>query len=1108
MCLRHREPGQPLWNPSPFSSPQRAIGSPDRGDQGQVWPHQSSQPPLLSREQQEQLQRMEVRAPLLYGRGGRAERTQEGSSGGSTYEAVQDEVRRQLRGVVEQLEASRVEANELRQEVARLQATQGVAARQAIEDQATAMVQPTGPPTTLGGHLHTGASTQSTSGLHAGASTRSTSGLHAGTSMPPATSGLHAGTSMPATSGLHAGASTQSALGLHAGASTQSTSGLHAGTSTQSTSGLHAGTSMSITSGLHAGTSMPTTSGLPAGASTSGTLGVQAGAPVIHSATTAAEGTPVEASADPMARLLEGLEKVIKKGAKGAEEVTKGGTDVPKLPEITENASVDFGDWLHCLEHSMGDISSGSSEWWQSVQDDAKIFYDGYQAADQLGRLTITPVASDDTKDVKWSRVDRRAASMLMGAVPDEVRRDLIAMRARTTLDIMCRLMVLYRPGSATEKSQLLRNLESPEPANTPGEALDKLRQWLRYQQRAADLGLVIPDPSVLLRGLDVMVKKPLGDAPEMSFRLNLLRYHMKVDVTPTLDNVKAIHKAMLGEFEQLGARRMKKFEPMATKLRAVDATTSPSTTTTGRHSAGNGGRAKGSDQRPCKFYLSDEGCRRGKSCRYEHSMKDISKAERRERCYECGAKGHMSSACPTRREQPQQRAMSTSDSPQSSTGGTHNKKGGRQPKNEEPVEQGVSAETTATTPTSTAEPPVQGVPLEQLIEDAQRLMKAFMDQKAGPTVKVLRVDGESSRVLEDSPSLKELLKEPEEWGRLCQMGLLDSGATHPLRPRTSEDQAAGLGPVNVTLAGENKVQMDQTRAGTILGGKDTQPIVPLGTLVKALGYEFAWDRKGCRLRHPTKKEIKVFTRSTCPEILQCDALRLIAKLKETMQSLSQLRASVMVAKERGERSWTETTTEYMKSGAREDGLKAVLAAPFMHQVPMDVQLAVVTDLPKDDEEAWQWFKQSPLNRVRRRQLWQAPEWTVHLFSGEGVRNDPLRDLPGLIEVDVRKGWDLNNDKIYGVLLWAARSGRIKHVIGGPPAATFMPFRYRGVSKGPQPVRSTLHPWGMPEGLGHDDRARVKNENVMLFKMVWLWAFAEAATPKEDGAWHQVGFLP
>ena len=65
------------------------------------------------------------------------------------------------------------------------------------------------------------------------------------------------------------------------------------------------------------------------------------------------------------------------------------------------------------------------------------------------------------------------------------------------------------------------------------------------------------------------------------------------------------------------------------------------------------------------------------------------------------------------------------------------------------------------------------------------------------------------------------------------------------------------------------------------------------------------------------------------------------------------------------------TITEYMKSGAREDGLKAVLAARFMHQVPMEVQLAVVADLPKDQKEAWQWFKQSPLNPVLIIQLWQ-----------------------------------------------------------------------------------------------------------------------------------------
>ena len=90
---------QMMWPPSPMGSPPqrgqpRPAGSPDT-DPG-LW----AQPTLLTQEQQEQLRRMEQRAPLLYGPQGRNERAQEGSSGGSTYEAVQDEVKRQLRGCI------------------------------------------------------------------------------------------------------------------------------------------------------------------------------------------------------------------------------------------------------------------------------------------------------------------------------------------------------------------------------------------------------------------------------------------------------------------------------------------------------------------------------------------------------------------------------------------------------------------------------------------------------------------------------------------------------------------------------------------------------------------------------------------------------------------------------------------------------------------------------------------------------------------------------------------------------------------------------------------------------------------------------------------------
>ena len=140
---------QVMWPPSPMGSPPqrsqvRPAGSPDT-DPG-LW----AQPTLLTQEQQEQLRRMEQRAPLLYGPQGRSERAQEGSSGGSTYEAVQDEVKRQLRGVVSQLEASKREAQGLREEVEQLRAEQHHAAAAAA---ARNMRPPAGPPTTLGGYL-------------------------------------------------------------------------------------------------------------------------------------------------------------------------------------------------------------------------------------------------------------------------------------------------------------------------------------------------------------------------------------------------------------------------------------------------------------------------------------------------------------------------------------------------------------------------------------------------------------------------------------------------------------------------------------------------------------------------------------------------------------------------------------------------------------------------------------------------------------------------------------------------------------------------------------------------------------------------------------------
>ena len=122
------------------------------------------------------------------------------------------------------------------------------------------------------------------------------------------------------------------------------------------------------------------------------------------------------------------------KGGK-PEELSKV-AEAPKLAEISDSSSVDFGDWLYCLEHTMGDIS----EWWKLAVKDAQEYCERYQTADQYSRLSMKPTPSLELGDIRWTRVDRRGASILLGAVPEDVKKELIASRSKSTLDVLARL--------------------------------------------------------------------------------------------------------------------------------------------------------------------------------------------------------------------------------------------------------------------------------------------------------------------------------------------------------------------------------------------------------------------------------------------------------------------------------------------------------------------------------------------------------------------------------------------------------------------------------------------------------------------------------------------
>ena len=327
-------------------------------------------------------------------------------------------------------------------------------------------------------------------------------------------------------------------------------------------------------------------------------------------------------SADPIGMLAQGMVQLqttmtasLSRANNEVEVVKPGITELPKLADLTETSCLDIGDWLHALECPMGDISNTSSVWWRGILSSLDEYYKAYLESSNMGKLAlkVENFASPLVKEPRWSRVDKRATSMLLASVPETVRAEALAMRLTGALQVLGRILVLYRPGSSAERQQILKALEAPTPSTNAPEAVEQLRKWTRWLRRSEDVGLKSPDASILLRGLDSLVRKPLQDHAEIAFRVNILRYQLEVDTKPTQSAIMNLHSTLLSEFEQVAFKGRGRAGTSVATMKGLSMPTAgstPSTTTT----AGTGGEPDGAKGRasPCKFFLTDNGCRRG----------------------------------------------------------------------------------------------------------------------------------------------------------------------------------------------------------------------------------------------------------------------------------------------------------------------------------------------------------------------------------------------------------------------------------------------------------------------------------------------------------------
>ena len=209
-----------------------------------------------------------------------------------------------------------------------------------------------------------------------------------------------------------------------------------------------------------------------------------------------------------------------------------------ELPELQDLATAEqdmgpllAGDWMMMISPFMSDLSSSSSAWWQEVLRVANECYQRWLNADPLERLRLLPEAP-----LAFSRAPGYALSSgaKSQAVPESLRGELIAQRRADSISIIFKVLKTYQPGSLAERSSLLKQLVDQRILSGIGEWLSSLRTWRRWLVRVTELRIQPPDPVLLLATLDKFAVVLGKISAQVSFRLQIARAALRVDVAPS----------------------------------------------------------------------------------------------------------------------------------------------------------------------------------------------------------------------------------------------------------------------------------------------------------------------------------------------------------------------------------------------------------------------------------------------------------------------------------------------------------------------------------------------------------------------------------------------
>ena len=485
-------------------------------------------------------------------------------------------------------------------------------------------------------------------------------------------------------------------------------------------------------------------------------------------------------------------------GDRSPETVKPGTPALPSLKEVCADTScVDVMDWMEVIDGPMSDLSDSSASWWRRVTTEANRAYTTWSLASPLERLQVAPEVSD-LEDGKFSRLNSRAAAMVVAALHDSVRQEVVARRLTgSTVRLIFRILTLYQPGGEGEKLKILQNLQSPSSETEASSAVTSLRTWSRWLRRCRDLGVQAPDPSLLVRGLSKMVQAVMDRNKDASFRTSLVKSTLQIDTNPSYDKVDSYFQHLMAECEALAVAStsstptstttttVEKPEPRIKPMRAEPKTGQPSapapppkspspTLPSPTSPVAPDKYAKDKKEVPCKYFgKTYKGCARGSKCPFAHSWEGLEK-ERASRCLECGGK-HMvkdrvnkKGGSPTSTSTAKAPPATKATPPTSSSSTTTNKT--------------VRIEETSGNGDGTQE--VQQADLKEVLADVGKMLKAMSAttlRKAS-----VRTDPLKQRICMFSAEHYPPETELEDEGK--NGGLLDSGASNAMRAATEEE--------------------------------------------------------------------------------------------------------------------------------------------------------------------------------------------------------------------------------------------------------------------------------------------------------------------------------